>query len=117
MRILITGGAGFVGGNIGVSLAERHPDWEIAALDNLHRKGSELNLPRLRDAGVAFLPGDVRDGDAIEAVGPFDALLECSAEPSVLAGYHDTTYSFETNVVGANRCLEAARRRDAFVVF
>ena len=40
MRVLVTGGAGFVGGNLSVALAERHPDWEIAVLDNLMRRGS-----------------------------------------------------------------------------
>ena len=48
MRVLVTGGAGFVGGNLSVALAGRHPDWEVAVLDNLMRRGSELNLPRLR---------------------------------------------------------------------
>ena len=86
MRVLITGGAGFVGGNLGVALAERHPDWEIVALDNLLRRGSELNLPRLREAGVEFVHGDVREPADIEAAGGVDALVECSAEPSVLAG-------------------------------
>ena len=35
MRVLVTGGAGFVGANLAVALAERHPDWELVALDNL----------------------------------------------------------------------------------
>jgi CDP-paratose 2-epimerase len=48
----VTGGAGFVGGNLCVTLAERHPDWEIVALDNLHRRGSELNLPRLPEVST-----------------------------------------------------------------
>jgi CDP-paratose 2-epimerase len=117
MRILVTGGAGFVGGNLCASLAHRHPDWEVCALDNLHRAGSDLNLRRLADAGVAFVEGDVRQPQALARVGEFDALVESSAEPSVLAGYDDTSYSFETNLVGAYHCLEAARRHDAFVVF
>jgi CDP-paratose 2-epimerase len=117
MRALITGGAGFVGGNLAVALAERHPDWEVVALDNLMRRGSELNLPRLRAAGVEFVHGDVREPADLAAAGPFDAMVECSAEPSVLAGLADTSYSVHTNLLGAFNCLERARREDAFVVF
>ena len=117
MRVLITGGAGFVGANLCVSLAQRHPDWELVALDNLMRRGSELNLARLREAGVEFVHGDVRAQDDLSAAGGFDAMVECSAEPSVLAGFADTSYSVQTNLVGAFNCLERARRENAFVVF
>ncbi len=117
MRVLVTGGAGFVGGNLVVALAERHPDWEIVALDNLMRRGSELNLPRLREAGVAFVHGDVREQADLAAAGPFDAMVECSAEPSVLAGFGDPSYSVQTNLFGAFNCLERARAEEAFVVF
>jgi CDP-paratose 2-epimerase len=117
MRVLVTGGAGFVGGNLSVALAERHPEWEIAVLDNLMRRGSELNLPRLREAGVEFRHGDVREPADIEAAGEFDAMIECSAEPSVLAGMADGAYSVQTNLLGAFNCIERARRQDAFVVF
>lgn len=114
---MITGGAGFVGGNLAVALAARHPDWEIVALDNLMRRGSELNLPRLREAGVEFRHGDVREPGELEAAGPFDAMIEGSAEPSVLAGFADTSYSVQTNLLGAFNCLERARQEDAFLVF
>jgi CDP-paratose 2-epimerase len=117
MRILVTGGAGFVGANLGVSLASRHPEWEIVALDNLMRRGSELNLTRLRDSGVEFVHGDVREPEDLAAAGSFDAMVECSAEPSVLAGFADTSYSVQTNLVGAFNCLERARQESAFVVF
>jgi CDP-paratose 2-epimerase len=117
MRILVTGGAGFVGGNLVVALARRHPDWEIAALDNLSRRGSELNLPRLEEAGVEFFEGDVREPDDLRAAGDFSALVECSAEPSVLAALDDPSYSFGTNLLGAFNCLERARRCDGFLVF
>jgi dTDP-D-glucose 4,6-dehydratase len=69
MRLLITGGAGFVGANIACGLAQRRPGWELIALDNLHRRGSELNLPRLREAGVRFVHGDVRQREDLLGIG------------------------------------------------
>ena len=69
-----------------LGLAGRHPDWRILALDNLRRRGSELNLPRLRDAGVEFRHGDVREPTDLLGFDALDAVVECSAEPSALAG-------------------------------
>ncbi|HET7590872.1 MAG TPA: NAD-dependent epimerase/dehydratase family protein [Solirubrobacterales bacterium] len=117
-RLLITGGAGFVGSNLAVSLAARHPDWEVLALDNLYRRGSELNLPRLEEAGVRFVKGDVREPGDLRALPELSALVECSAEPSVMSGVDgDTGYLVHTNLTGAYNCLELARRDGAFVAF
>jgi CDP-paratose 2-epimerase len=117
-RLLITGGAGFVGSNLAVSLAGRHPEWEIAAFDNLYRRGSDLNLPRLEEAGVEFARGDVREPGDLERFAALDAIVECSAEPSVMSGVDgDTSYLFHTNLTGAYNCLELARRSGAQLVF
>lgn len=117
-RLLITGGAGFVGSNLAVSLARRHPEWEILALDNLYRRGSELNLPRLEEVGVEFVKGDVREPEDLGALPRLDAMIECSAEPSVMSGVDgDTGYLVHTNLTGAYNCLELARRDGAFMVF
>jgi CDP-paratose 2-epimerase len=117
-RVLVTGGAGFIGASLAIGLAERHPDWQLLALDNLRRRGSELNLPRLREAGITFLAGDVRELQDLTEAGPFDALVECSAEPSVLAGVGGSPdYVVRTNLLGAYNCLEAARRHEAQLVF
>lgn len=117
-ELLITGGAGFVGSSLAVRLAERHPEWSITALDSLHRRGSELNLPRLEEAGVRFRRGDVREPADLAAAPSPDLLVECSAEPSVMAGVDgDTGFAFHTNLTGAYNCLELARESGAHVVF
>jgi CDP-paratose 2-epimerase len=117
-RLLITGGAGFVGSNLAVSLAGRHPEWEVIVLDNLYRRGSELNLPRLEAAGVEFVKGDVREPEDLQALPEVTAMIECSAEPSVMSGVDgDTGYLVHTNLTGAYNCLELARRDGAFVLF
>ena len=117
-HVLVTGGSGFVGANLCIGLAERHPDWRITAFDNLKRRGSELNLPRLRATGVRFVHGDVRSQGDLLALGGVDAIVECSAEPSALAGVHDSPdYLVQSNLVGAYNCLELARREQAQMVF
>jgi CDP-paratose 2-epimerase len=117
-RVLVTGGAGFVGANLCLGLAARHPGWDIVAFDNLKRRGSEINVPRLRAAGVAFEHGDVRSPADLAAAGEITALVECSAEPSVMAGVTSSpAYLVETNLLGAFNCLELARRDGADVVF
>ena len=62
-NILITGGAGFVGSNIAIYLKEKYPDYKIYALDNLKRRGSELNIPRLREYEINFIHGDIRNSE------------------------------------------------------
>lgn len=117
MRILITGGAGFIGSNLALHLRSVLADAEIVCMDNLYRRGSELNVPRLRAANIRFQHGDIRQtGDF--PPGAFDFLIECSAEPSVLAGQDGSPdYLFHTNVTGAFHCLEAARRMGARLIF
>lgn len=118
MRVLVTGGAGFVGASVAVRLAERSPAWEVIAFDNLHRRGSELNLRRLGEAGVEFVHGDARVSDDLVSTKPIDAIIECSAEPSALAGVGGSpAYVVSSNLVGAYNCLELARRHDAYFLF
>ncbi len=117
-QVLITGGAGFVGSALGLGLAQRYPDWQITALDNLKRRGSELNLSRLKQAGIQFIHGDVRSSEDLDPVAlKPNLILECSAEPSVLAGYASPGYVLQTNLVGTINCLELARQTQADFIF
>jgi len=116
--ILVTGGAGFVGSCLAIALRQQRPALRVVALDNLKRRGSELNLPRLRAAGVNFVHGDIRNQEDFEPVGPVDLILECSAEPSVLAGYTSSPdYLIHTNLSGTIHCLEVARKYAAGMIF
>lgn len=117
--VLVTGGAGFVGASLAASYRERYPDARVVALDNLRRRGSELNLARFRRLGIEFAHGDVRSAHDLEGVeGTFDLVIDASAEPSVLAGLAGSPrYVLETNLGGTLSCLELARRRAGAFVF
>ena len=116
-RILVTGGAGFVGATLAVAFKTASPQADVVAFDNLHRRGSELNLTRLRDAGVRFVHGDIRSTEDLAPLTP-DLILECSAEPSAQAGYGGSPqYLVNTNLAGCFNCLEVARRTNAAFVF
>lgn len=117
-KILVTGGAGFVGSSLAISLAGSHPDAQVIALDNLYRRGSELNLDRLAASGVEFVKGDVREPADLARFDDIDVLIECSAEPSVMSGTDgNTSYVYETNLTGAYNCLELARRSGCQFIF
>jgi len=115
---LVVGGAGFVGSNLAIALKKSVPAGNVQAFDNLHRRGSELTLKRLREAGVAFVHGDIRISEDFTCFGDLDLIIDCSAEPSVLAGIGgDPSYVIQTNLFGTFHILELARRRNARLVF
>jgi CDP-paratose 2-epimerase len=117
-RILITGGAGFVGSNLALRFKQSRPDSLVVAFDNLRRRGSELALSRLRRGGVTFVHGDVRVREDLFGLGDQDLIVDCAAEPSVLAGLDGSPdYVIQTNLGGTIHCLELARRCRATVVF
>jgi CDP-paratose 2-epimerase len=116
-NVLITGGAGFVGSNLALKLKNDYPELDITVLDNLKRRGSELSLRRLKDAGITFVHGDIRNREDL-VFDKVDLLLECSAEPSVLAGINSSPdYLMNTNLIGTLNCLEVARAHNADSLF
>src|SRR5688572_17827214 len=97
-HILITGGAGFVGSNLALKLKADYPKLRITCMDNLKRRGSELSIPRFNAAGIEFLHGDIRNREDF-TVEDVDLILECSAEPSVMAGINSSPdYLLNTNL-------------------
>lgn len=119
MKILITGGAGFIGSSLALSFKSEDPSAEVVAVDNLKRRGAELNLAHFRRSGVHFVHGDIRNqSDLDDLDGNFDVFIEASAEPSALAGVTSSPqYLLQTNLIGTLNCLEFARRRAGSFVF
>lgn len=116
-RIIITGGAGFVGSSLAIYLQEVFTDTEIICLDNLYRKGSELNLIRLKQAGITFIKADVRNRDSFD-IERCDLVIDAAAEPSVMAGSDgDADYVVDTNLGGTINLLETARKWNAAFLF
>jgi CDP-paratose 2-epimerase len=118
MRILVTGGCGFVGSNLALCFQSRYPKAQVVSFDNLRRRGSELAIPRLKSAGVHFHHGDIRLLSDLKDAGGADLIVECSAEPSVHAGYGESpAYLIQTNLMGTMNALELARLHKSTFLF
>ena len=118
MRILISGGAGFVGSSL--ARAFRGDGHEVVAFDNLRRRGSELNLAAFKAEGIGFQHGDVRvAADWADLPGDYDLVIDAAAEPSVHAGTAGGSprYVLDTNLVGTLNCLEFCSRRAPRLLF
>ena len=116
MKVLITGGAGFVGANLACYLTER--GHQVTCMDNLVRRGSEFNLPTLRRRGVRFIHGDVRNAEDFVALPrDIDAVCECCAQPSAIDGYGNPLFDINNNTIGLLNTLEYARRNGAGLIF
>ena len=116
--MLITGGCGFIGSNLCILLKQKYPECDIIALDNLKRRGSELNISRLKEIGVQFVHGDIRNKEDLHFDRKIDYIIEAAAEPSVMAGMDATlNYVINTNLNGTINTLEFAAKNKSKVIF
>lgn len=112
MRILITGGAGFIGTNASLHFARK--DWQVHVLDNLSRRGTAENLAWLRQQVPAeLIQIDIRDAVAVDqamaSVQP-DLVVHLAGQVAVTTSVKDPREDFEINALGTFNVLDALRR-------
>ena len=110
MKLLVTGGAGFIGTNFVLRTTQTRPDWQLTVLDALTYAGNRDNLAPVADR-VAFVEGSVADGELVDQlVEGADAVVHFAAE-SHNDNSLDNPWPFvEANIIGTYRVLEAVRR-------
>jgi len=119
MKLLVTGACGFVGSTLIPTLLLALPGLEVVGLDNFLRDGSRGNVEPLRRLGVKVVEGDIRREDDLAAIGRVDWVLDCAAEPSVLAGVGGAVSSFgvmDHNLIGTLRVLEFCKAHGAGLI-
>lgn len=116
MKILVTGGAGFIGSNfVRRAIQDSYPGLEgvdIIVLDALTYSGNQANLASVADSGrYRFVKGDIRDERLLDTLFPeLDAVVHFAAESHVDRSVRDASIFVETNVLGTQRLLDAALR-------
>ncbi len=116
MKLLVTGGAGFIGSNFIHYMLGTHPDVQIVNMDALTYAGNLENLAAVSgDARYTFVKGDIAEAaevDEIFAAHSFDAVLNFAAESHVDRSLHHGAAAFiRANVLGTQLLLDAARER------
>lgn len=110
MKVLVTGGAGFIGSNFVHYVQHERPDWHITVLDALTYAGNQKNLEGLEPTRFTFIKGDICDERAVnQAVDGCDTIVHFAAESHVDNSLHTPWPFVETNLIGTYRILESAR--------
>jgi dTDP-glucose 4,6-dehydratase len=110
MRILVTGGAGFIGANFVHWTRQHRPDVEITVLDLLTYASDGTALDSLKDQ-IAFVEGDISDGSLVDSlVADTDVVVHFAAESHNDNSLSDPTPFVQTNIIGTFTILEAVRR-------
>ena len=117
MKILITGGCGFVGSNIAIYLKKNLKKVQVYSLDNLSRNGSSLNKKRLDEINVKNFNINIENFKKIKFLPKFDLIIDCCAEPAIEASKYDLDRVFNTNLLGTFNLLKKCLKDKANIIF
>jgi dTDP-glucose 4,6-dehydratase len=110
-KVLVTGGAGFIGSNFVRYVLGERSDWRLTVFDALTYAGNIKNLEGLDDARFAFIKGDICDENAIsQAIQSHDVIVHFAAESHVDNSLHSPWPFINSNIIGTYQVLEAARK-------
>ncbi len=118
MKILITGICGFAGSTIARELLKYRENLKVIGIDNFSRRGSETNRPALLKLGIDVREGDLRFASDLSGLPAADWVIDCAANPSVLAGLDDAGPKelFDHNLLGTVHLLEYCRKAKAGLI-
>ena len=117
MKILITGGCGFVGSNIAIYLKKNLKKSKISCLDSLMRKGSQLNKARLIKNDIKNYKINIENLKKIQSLPKFDLIIDSCAEPAIEASRKDPDRVFNTNLVGTFNILKKCIKDKSNIIF
>ena len=115
MKILITGGCGFVGTNISIFLKKK--GFNISSLDNLIRKGSRYNHSLLKKNKINNYKIDISNYKKIQNLPKFDLIIDCCAEAAVEVSKNEIDRVFSTNLIGTLNILKYANKHKSKLIF
>ena len=115
MKILVTGGCGFVGANICLALKKKSN--KVFSLDNLSRKSSVLNFEILKKKGIKNYKIDIFNEKKIQKLTKFDLIIDCCAEAAVEVSKKDIDRVFNTNLIGTFNLLKKAKKDKSKIIF
>lgn len=111
MRIIVTGGAGFIGSNFVHYIYSERPDWQITVLDALTYAGNKSNLAGLDASKVKIIVGNICDEDLVDSlVESHDAVIHFAAESHNDNSLDNPRPFLDSNIVGTYTILEAVRK-------
>lgn len=111
MKLLVTGGAGFIGSNFVHYVLGERPDWHITVLDALTYAGNIKNLDGLDETRFKFIKGDICDEKIVDQViAECDVVVHFAAESHVDNSVHSPWPFVNSNVIGTYQILEAVRK-------
>ena len=117
MKILITGGCGFVGSNIAIYLKSKISNVKIDSLDNLSRKGSVVNYNRLKKHNIKNYKYNIDDYKKIKKIPKYNLIIDCCAEAAVEVSKSHTDRVFNTNLVGTFYILKKCAQDRSNLIF